>query len=97
MRYCLRCGWEWSREEPPGFRDVCPQCQSYLHCCQNCSLWQGNRGICSSLTAAPTPNPAEHNFCEEFRFAFRAGRPQETDVGARESDARRRWEGLFKK
>ena len=97
MRYCHRCGWEWTREEPPGFRDVCPQCQAFLHCCVNCSLWDAERRACTSRSTAPTADPAEHNFCEEFRFAFRASRPQHTDALSKASDARRRWEGLFRK
>jgi len=97
MRYCHRCGWEWTREEPPGFRDLCPQCQAYLHCCLNCSLWAPDRRACTSRTAEPTADPAEHNFCEEFRFAFRASRPRQTDDLTKASEARRRWNSLFKK
>ena len=96
MRYCHRCGWEWTREEAPGFRDLCPRCQAYLHCCLNCAHWRADRNVCSSPTAEPMSDPAEHNFCEEFRFAFRAIRPQQVDPTNRESEARRRWESLFK-
>lgn len=97
MRYCYRCGWKWPREEPPGFRDVCPQCQSFLHCCSNCRLWDADHGQCTSATTDPVADPSAHNFCEEFRFAFRPSRPEAVDAVTRASEARRRWEGLFKK
>jgi hypothetical protein len=97
MRYCHQCGWEWPREEAPGFRDVCPRCQAFLHCCLNCALWNADRDACTSRTTEPPANGASHNFCEEFRFAFRVRRGQPTDALSRAADARRRWEGLFKK
>ncbi len=97
MHYCFRCGWEWVRNEKPGFRDVCPQCQAFLHCCVNCSLWNADKGMCTSDTADPVADREEHNFCDEFRFVLRGSRPVPEDSLAKASEARRRWDGLFRK
>jgi len=96
MKFCYRCGWNWPREEPPGFRDVCPQCQAYLHCCTNCSNWDADHTRCTHPTAEPARDSEAHNFCEFFNFAFRAGRRETTDAVSREAEARRKWESLFK-
>ena len=96
MRYCHRCGWRWVRDEPPGFRDVCPQCRAYLHCCLNCALRDTDHQMCASRTADPIADPSVHNFCEEFRFALRGSRPEQNDALSESSDALRRWKGLFK-
>jgi hypothetical protein len=63
----------------------------------NCSMFDSGHGVCNSQTTEPVENHSASNFCEEFRFAFRAGRARETDALTKASEARRRWESLFKK
>lgn len=70
MKRCHRCGTPWeSTLREPAVKEICPQCNAFLHCCRNCrfhspplhnqcqipnSPWVGDRTGC--------------NFCDEFEF-----------------------------
>ena len=39
---CHKCSEELVFEVKIGRRDMCPNCNAYLHCCFNCSFWDAN-------------------------------------------------------
>lgn len=69
MRRCVRCGREWTDLSPPGFQEVCPQCDVYLHSCINCRLYNRRADRCSSVTAECTGDREHYNYCEEYQMA----------------------------
>ena len=68
MKRCHQCGDEWTRTEQPGFRETCPRCESWLHSCLNCRLYNPRSDRCSSITAECTGERQLLNYCEEFQF-----------------------------
>jgi hypothetical protein len=71
MGTCHNCGATIT--EAVHFRDACPSCQAYLHCCLNCRLYSpGAHNYCLSPTTEYVRDVAEANFSEEFEFVARA-------------------------
>ena len=54
--------------EQPGFRETCPTCDSWLHSCLNCRLYNPKSDRCSSITAECTGERESLNYCEEFQY-----------------------------
>ncbi|HUS59588.1 MAG TPA: hypothetical protein VM141_13150 [Planctomycetota bacterium] len=91
MKQCYNCGWEWKQPQVPAFREMCPRCDSFLHCCKNCSLYDESANQkCKSSTVDKIREKDRSNFCEEFKFkevatakiektrkAFSTGKPEE--------------------
>jgi hypothetical protein len=68
---CHQCGATYT--EVVRFRDTCPTCSAYLHCCLNCRLYSPSaHNHCLSSTTEPVRDVAEGNFCDEFEFVARA-------------------------
>ncbi|HUW59073.1 MAG TPA: hypothetical protein VMZ92_20725 [Planctomycetota bacterium] len=68
MKRCHKCGKEWTHLEQPGFKAACPGCESYLHACVNCKLYNPSADRCSSITAECTGDREGVTYCEEFQF-----------------------------
>ena len=69
MRQCYNCGWEWKQPQTPAFREMCPRCDSFLHCCKNCALFGDSApSQCKSPTIDLVSQKDRGNFCGEFRF-----------------------------
>jgi hypothetical protein len=87
MGTCHSCGGTVT--EAVHFRDTCPSCQAYLHCCLNCRLYSpGAHNHCLSPTTEHVADVAAANFCEEFEFVARK-------KGAADDSARRKFDQLF--
>lgn len=51
------------------FRETCPYCQAYLHCCKNCVNYApGQPNDCRIPGTDPISDREAANFCEEFVF-----------------------------
>lgn len=68
---CWKCGIEL--DNPPngklGFRAVCDQCISWLHCCKNCKNYKP--GLPNDCMVPGTEYIADRegcNFCEDFEL-----------------------------
>jgi hypothetical protein len=73
---------------------LCEDCHSYLHCCLNCSLYEPKKSNrCRSHTTGQIANPADKNYCEEFKFLGLD--PKAADERTRGRDPEERWEALF--
>jgi len=108
MRLCYNCGWEWRKPHEPAFREMCPRCDSFLHCCKNCTLYDETaHHQCRSSTTEFVGDKERGNFCEEFRFRVtEAAKPAEStssflrdsrrERSSRSMDAREKWRQLFK-
>ncbi len=71
MGTCHQCGAEYT--DKVGFRDTCPACKAYLHCCVNCRLYSpASHNHCLSPTTEFVRDVEGANFCEEFDFTSRA-------------------------
>jgi len=68
MKICHHCGAERTTREQPGFKETCPKCDSYLHACLNCRLYNPSADRCSSVTAECTGRRDGLNYCDEFQF-----------------------------
>jgi hypothetical protein len=87
MGTCHQCGAAIT--DAVRFRDTCPSCQAYLHCCLNCRLYSPSaHNHCLSPTTEYVGDVAGANFCDEFEFT---SRPKPDDAGA----AKRRFDQLF--
>lgn len=67
MRICFACGAELTGREKVPFKELCPKCEAYLHCCRNCRLFaQPNH--CLSNTTEKVAEIEKANYCDEFEF-----------------------------
>lgn len=65
---CWKCGK--SIADLPArisFREICPHCHSYLHCCKNCLNYQvGLPNDCKIPGTEPISDREARNTCDEF-------------------------------
>jgi len=102
MKVCYNCGWEWKQPQVPAFREMCPRCDSFLHCCKNCILYDATAPQqCKSPTVELIAEKDKGNFCEEYRFRDtetarppKPKKPLETKQEVK-MDPREKWRRLF--
>jgi hypothetical protein len=88
MGTCHSCGT--SIADAVHFRDTCPTCQAFLHCCLNCRLYSaGSHNHCLSPTTEFVGDVAGINFCDEFEFTARA------KAAAAAQSAKKKFDQLF--
>ena len=106
MRRCFSCGSELRNRERVPFKELCPTCEAFLHCCRNCRLYSADaHNHCLSLTTEVVPDVERGNYCDEFAFReideperAKSSGPKENDEPAsRALSARERFDALFKK
>jgi len=69
MRVCFHCGAELSGRQRVPFKELCPKCDAFLHCCKNCRLYApGAHNSCLSTTTESVTDVERANYCEEFEF-----------------------------
>lgn len=87
MKRCHKCGWVWPEDRGrPGFKEFCPKCTAFLHCCKNCHHHDPTlHNQCRVPGTEMVADRASMNHCEEFLFADR----EETAVSAVEKDEAR--------
>jgi len=104
MRVCYHCGGEVPPRERIPFKELCPKCEAFLHCCRNCRLYSPDtHNHCLSSTTEFVPDVERGNYCEEFEFRQierpkKASDDQEaskTTPNSRGRTARERFENLF--
>jgi len=89
MKFCHKCQAAFETAFQIGFRDVCPKCQAYLHCCKNCRLYDRNAyHQCHSSTTEFVQDKEKANFCEEFDWVV--GKPQKESQPGKKT-----WDQLF--
>jgi len=81
---------------------MCPRCDSFLHCCKNCSLYDETANQkCKSPTVENVREKDRGNFCEEFRFrdleTTKVAKPRAAFASKPEEkiDPREKWRRLF--
>jgi hypothetical protein len=82
---------------------MCPRCDSFLHSCKNCSLFDATAPLqCKSPTVELVGEKDRGNFCDEFRFketeGTRAPKPKNTFTSKPDEeklDPREKWRRLF--
>jgi len=105
MRKCFSCGSEVSSRERVPFKELCPHCEAFLHCCMNCRLYSPDaHNHCLSPTTEHVPDVERGNFCDEFEFrqivtdepdtAGDEAKPRNSE--SRGLSAREKFENLFK-
>lgn len=73
-KFCHACEASFPAESRAGFRDACPQCNAYLHCCLNCRLYDPYaHHQCRSSTTEFVQDKQKSNFCEEFEWLSAPG------------------------
>lgn len=103
MKQCYNCGWEWKQPQTPAFREMCPRCDSFLHSCKNCSLFDATAPqMCKSSTVESVGEKDRGNFCDEFRLreiesAKPAQKAKKVFSAKQEEklDPREKWRRLF--
>ena len=69
MRICYKCGAQLPDRERVPFKELCPKCEAFLHCCKNCRLYSVDaHNHCRSHTTDYVPDVERGNFCDEFDF-----------------------------
>ena len=69
MHVCFHCNKTLNIEQPVGFREECPYCNSPLHVCMNCSFYaSGAYNDCKESSAERVLTKDRENRCEYFRF-----------------------------
>lgn len=74
MKQCHKCGTAWKSDQPqPGYRDTCPECAAFLHCCLNCVFHDPSlHNQCRVPNTEFVRARDAANFCDEFRFRISA-------------------------
>lgn len=69
MTYCWNCSRDLTgKVDKIGFRELCPFCDAYLHCCKNCVNYApGLPNDCKVPDTDPISDRSVGNFCEEFK------------------------------
>ncbi|HOJ67796.1 MAG TPA: hypothetical protein PK379_00035 [Candidatus Hydrogenedentes bacterium] len=67
---CHHCGAPWPGDKPrPAFRDTCPQCGAYWHCCLNCRFHDPSaHNQCRIPTTEWVGDRRKFNYCDDFAF-----------------------------
>jgi len=84
---CHHCGTPWPGDKPrPAYRDICPRCGAYWHCCLNCRFHDpAAHNQCRIPTTEWVADRRKFNYCDDF--TFRADAPEDPDKTA---EARRK-------
>ncbi len=92
---CHGCGNSWEAHGQPGFRETCPHCEAYLHCCLNCGLYDEHaHNKCKSPTTDWVADREKLNRCEEFQMRRKEAAGPKGKTG---KEARGMWDELWKK
>ncbi|HUY39508.1 MAG TPA: hypothetical protein VMV13_11785 [Candidatus Binataceae bacterium] len=106
---CWKCSTEIASVERIGFRDRCPRCDSALHVCRNCDLYDpALSNQCRETIVERVADKERTNFCEYFTVRLAAKNSAAANAGATVSagaarpepngqNARDGLEALFKK
>ncbi len=112
MPYCAFCDGELPADLRVGRETLCPHCDGYVHACVQCRFYEPTlHNQCLEPEADYVGDRQKANFCDFFQLAgTRAGgkagptrndvsrnRPTKAAGEASPSDARARFEALFKK
>ncbi len=67
---CPGCGKAWDGGKPV-FRETCPACGAWMHCCTNCRHYDphAHHECRASATAEYVGDKEKFNYCEEFALA----------------------------
>lgn len=111
MRICYNCGARLPQRNPVPFKELCPKCDAFLHCCRNCRFYAPEaHNHCLSHTTEPVGDVERGNYCDEFQFieiesskkkksrkqrASRSGSAADSSTSSNMS-AREKFENLFK-
>ncbi len=88
MRRCFQCGAELPPREKVPFKELCPNCEAFLHCCKNCRLYSSNaHNHCLSSTTEYVSDVEHGNYCDEFEFREVEG-PKTPSSGDKSKSAR---------
>ncbi|HOC68984.1 MAG TPA: hypothetical protein PLL36_14390 [Candidatus Hydrogenedentes bacterium] len=93
--YCHKCRTTWkSDRRSPGFKEICPACSAYLHCCKNCRFHTPTaHNQCYVPNTDYVASRSGLNFCEEFEF--RKGMPDTKEESKKLKEAKDAFSGLF--
>ena len=93
----MKC-WKCKQElpDPPGgklsFRELCDNCQSWLHCCQNCVHHVlGKPNECEIPGTEFISDREKYNYCEEFKLKSHAPDSE----GPKKINPKDRFDALF--
>jgi hypothetical protein len=69
MRTCYKCGAQLQERARVPLKELCPHCDSFLHCCRNCRHYAADRhNHCMSGTTEFVADIERGNYCDEFMF-----------------------------
>jgi predicted RNA-binding Zn-ribbon protein involved in translation (DUF1610 family) len=67
MHVCYNCGAELHVRRRVPFKELCPNCDAFIHCCRNCRLYDPSaHHHCLSPTTEFVPDVERGNYCDEF-------------------------------
>lgn len=76
------------------FKEECPHCYSYLHCCLNCKLYDpGRPNKCFEPQAERVTDKTGANYCEYFEPTPEVDNSKQKDA---KEDAIKKFNDLFK-
>ena len=106
MRVCFACGAKLTNRDRVPFKELCPECEAFLHCCKNCRLYSPDvHNHCLSNTTEFVSDRERGNFCDEFHFREiedpnpreeKKQRTEKTRSTSKNLSAREKFEQLFK-
>lgn len=96
---CWKCHSTHNLPSKPGRLDLCPSCNAFLHCCNNCLYFDKNsHNSCKEPQAERVIDKKNANFCGYFKFNTSPNTQfSDSKRYLSKEDASKKWDELFKK
>lgn len=95
MPNCWSCGSDLGAVRKVLREELCPGCQTWVHCCKNCHFWDDGGRTCDEPAAEWVHDRERGNFCDFFALRPEAARGKGESGGI--SSGRAAFDKLFKK
>ena len=98
MKYCFKCNLLCDVTSRSAVKATCAGCGADLHVCRNCRFYDTFKpSACQIPDIDPVMDKERATFCDEFEFADRTPPPAHKATANPTSNARDRFDSLFKK
>lgn len=78
---CYHCNKEFDITQKIGFKETCPHCDGYLHCCHHCKYHKlGHNNECLIPNTEMVKDRAHFNYCDEFSLNEEQERPHYKNI-----------------
>jgi predicted RNA-binding Zn-ribbon protein involved in translation (DUF1610 family) len=96
MANCWSCDADLGPLRKVEREELCPSCQTWIHCCKNCRNWDAGARACDEPAAEWVHDRERANFCDFFALPSPDARRADADEGGKDV-GRAAFDRLFRK